>query len=185
MKMTRHKKTPHSGVFLCALGTGQGRFVQLLGSRSVGSWSSGRSVSSWSGSFSSRSSHRSGRCSSFFFFTASSQSSSSDHGGQNEGLVHDDFPYGLKQFPETASRTETAIKTETKALELFCAQSQIIALSLDPHQTDMKPSVTKEPREDTQRVFNQPADIQSSSASTAASLSRDSWLAGRCRSSAS
>ena len=39
------------------------------------------------------------------------------------------FLIGLKQFPETDSTTETVIKTETKALELFCAQSSIIALS--------------------------------------------------------
>ena len=80
------------------------------------------------------------------------------------------FLIGLKQFPETDSTTMVVIKTETKALELFCAQSQIIALSLRSYETDMKPSVTSRPREDTQRVFSQPADIQSSSASVAALL---------------
>jgi hypothetical protein len=33
------------------------------------------------------------------------------------------FLIGLKQFPETDSTTMVVIKTETKALELFCAQS--------------------------------------------------------------
>jgi hypothetical protein len=32
------------------------------------------------------------------------------------------FLVGLKQFPETALITKTVIKTETKALELFCTQ---------------------------------------------------------------
>jgi len=116
---------------------------QLLGSRCVSSRSSGRSVSSWSRSFSGRSCHRSCRSSGFFFFTASGQSSSSDHGGQNEGLVHDDFPYrGLKTISGNCLNTDVVLKTETKALELFCAQPWIIAFSLRQQQTDMKPSVT-------------------------------------------
>jgi hypothetical protein len=45
---------------------------------SISSWSSSRGWS-WGWSW-------------LFFFTASGQSSCSDDGGQNEGLVHFDFP---------------------------------------------------------------------------------------------
>jgi hypothetical protein len=97
-----------------------------IGSRSSG-WCSSRSGISggWC-----RSSNRcwSSRSSGFFFFAASGQSSSGDDGGQNEGLVHFDFPNVRmrKQFPEIAQMAGMPSKPSQKYSSSFDPASDYI-----------------------------------------------------------